>query len=131
MSNDLITLFNDTFNTDLLRCIISSPRRRSQEIKKVIIRPIIVKDEVLMQFEYHHEKKVTHENLRPEDTAEKAFSLVNDCFKQINIFTATEEIQVLASKADNPRIKAPQKSKRRCSIRNNCVLQHRRQEHFS
>lgn len=105
MSNDLITLFSDTFNTDLLRCIISSPRRRSQEIKKVIIRPIIVKDEVLMQFEYHHEKKVTHENLRPEDTAEKAFSLVSDHFKQINIFTATEEIQVLASKADNPRIK--------------------------
>ena len=113
MNNELLTLLNDVLNTSLIRCVISSPRRKSQEIKKVIVRPIIIKDELMMQFEYHYEKKVTHENIRPEiedgktygAAAEKAFSLVRDKFKQVNIFTADEEIQVLASRAEDPRIK--------------------------
>ena len=59
----------------------------------------------MFQAEYIYPKKVTHSNLDAAQALELSISLVEESFKQINIFNVDEEIQILASKADNPRIK--------------------------
>lgn len=99
------TLLNDTLNQKLRKCILSSPRKKSQECKKVVVRPVIMKRKLIFQFEYHHEKKVLHENLSHYDANTRIKELLESSFKQINIFTSDEEIHVLASKPDRPHIK--------------------------
>ncbi len=101
----LETLFSGLFCGDgPIRMIFSDKRRKSIEEKKVTIRPVKVGDSVLFQVEYTFEKKVTHENLDATGAEKLANRLVLEKFKQINIFTQAEDIQVLASKPEKARI---------------------------
>lgn len=107
----LVTLFKEIFaveNPDTadghLKAVFSGKRRKSLEYNKVTMRPVILGDRLVYQAEYSFPKKVTHTNLEAADAVSTALRLVEEDFKQVNIFTASEEIQVLASKPQNPRI---------------------------
>ena len=86
----------------LVRMIFSNKRKKSLEYNKVTIRPVKLSGQMMYQVEYTYEKKVTHENLDPDVIFDKAMELVTNEFKQVNIFTATEDIQILASKPTKP-----------------------------
>ncbi len=89
---------------DLIKIIFSNKRKKSIEYNKVTIRPIILQEKKVFQIEYSFDKKVTHENMDQDNSFEKAFVLLRDYFKQVNIFTSKEDIQILASKLEKPRI---------------------------
>ena len=91
-------------DNQLLKIIFSNKRKKSEECNKVSMRPVILKSELLYQVEYHFEKKVTHENLKPREAVKLSMALVEEKFKQVNVQTMSEEMQVLASKADKPKI---------------------------
>lgn len=95
----------DSFDDgQLIRMIFSARRRKSLAYTKVTIRPVELSGRRMFQAEYTFEKKVTHENLSAEDALAKALSLVQQDFKEVNIFTASEDIQILASKPEKARI---------------------------
>ena len=58
----------------------------------------------MYQAEYQYEKKVTHRNISAFEAVDFAMAAVADDFKQVNILTETEDIQILASKPSKPRI---------------------------
>ena len=98
-------LFANVFYNDKpVKMIFSNKRRKSLEYSKVTVRPIMSGDEIKYQAEYTYEKKATHKNFGADEAVEFCLNLVIEDFKQANIFTVTSDIQVLASKADNPRI---------------------------
>lgn len=98
-------LFENIFFEDKpVKLIFSSKRRKSLEYSKVTIKPISSKDEPLYQAEYTFEKKVTHTNFPATSGAEFCLALIENDFKQANIFTNTRDIQILASKPENPKI---------------------------
>lgn len=98
-------LFENIFFEDKpVKLIFSSKRRKSLEYSKVTIKPIFSKDEPLYQAEYTFEKKVTHTNFPATAGAEFCLALIENDFKQANIFTNTRDIQILASKPENPKI---------------------------
>ena len=68
------------------------------------MRPVLMGDKLIYQAEYTYPKKVTHTNLEPSEACKLALSLVQEHFKQVNIFLNGEEIQVLAAKPENPHI---------------------------
>ena len=82
----------------------SAKRKKSLEYSKVTFRPVKIGVEIMFQAEYTYEKKVTHNNLDSEGAFAEAKRLLAEDFKQINIFTVSEDIQVLASKPAKPRI---------------------------
>lgn len=101
--NPLEKRFADVFaDGQLVRMIFSNKRKKSLEYNKVTIRPVKLSGQVMYQVEYTFEKKVTHENLDTDAVFGKAMDLVTNEFKQVNIFTATEDIQILASKPTKP-----------------------------
>ena len=98
-------LFEDIFNgSNLVRMVFSAKRKKSLEYSKVTFRPVKIGVEIMFQAEYTYEKKVTNNNLDSEGAFAEAKRLLAEDFKQINIFTASEDIQVLASKPAKPRI---------------------------
>ena len=89
---------------ELIRMIFSGKRRKSTPCNKVTLRPLQVSGKYVFQAEYTFDKKVTHENLAAKEAAALALRLVCENFKQVNIFTLSEDIQVLAAKPEKPRI---------------------------
>lgn len=92
-------------NSDsLIRIVFADKRRKSIEYKKVTMRPVSIKGEYMYQAEFHYDKKVTHRNISCFEGVSFAEKLIDEDFKQINILTETEDIQILAAKPDRPRI---------------------------
>ncbi len=101
----LETLFTKIFQEkELIKMVFSGKRKKSLEYNKVTIRPVKIENVLQYQAEYTYEKKVTHKNLSKIDACCLAGQLVAEHFKQINIFTLSEDIQILASKISTPRI---------------------------
>ena len=90
-------------NRTLVKMIAGNRRKKSLEYTKVTIKPVVIKNEYQYQAEYSYDKKVTHLNIPASEILSFAMALLDD-FKQFNIFTTSSEVQVLASKADNPRV---------------------------
>lgn len=86
------------------KIVFGGKRKKSLEYSRVTMRPLLLGEKLAYQAEYTYPKKVTHTNLTPAEACRLAISLVAEDFKQVNIFTEAEEIQVLASKPENPRI---------------------------
>ncbi|MBN7772916.1 class I SAM-dependent methyltransferase [Clostridium aminobutyricum] len=106
--NKLTELLDEIFDDDraelLNKMIFGNLRKKSTLYKKVTIRPILLQGKPLFQAEYHYEKKVIQKNLDWFEANELAQQLIQEDFKQINIQTAHEDIQVLAAKPETPKI---------------------------
>lgn len=104
----------------LVRGIFSNRRKKSEECRKITVKPVLLKGVYCYQAEYSYEKKVTHKNISEEDFVSFTNELL-DTYKQVDISTETADISVLASKPENPRIKAKQKEKEEASLLHNKV----------
>ena len=101
----MIDLLKDIFDNDILvKLILSAPRKKSQEVKRIVIRPVIIGTGMMYQAELHFVNKVTHINMSSFEAADFTFDSVNSDFKQVNIFTTENDIQILANKPASPRI---------------------------
>ena len=108
----------------LVKIILSGRRRKSIQYSKVTVRPVDIKGELMFQAEFHFEKKVTHRNIPYYEAVDFITSEMGDNFKQANILTETEDIQILASKVDRPRIT------RRKAARKSAGLSHDKRKHY-
>ena len=79
-------------NTD--KIIISKPASKSSEYKKIVIE----KKAAFYQISRYTEKQVFHENIVPEQLAEKGLALTQAQFQQVNAWTAKQEYTLLISK---------------------------------
>ncbi len=88
----------------LIKIIFAGKRRKSIEYRKITLRPVSIKGEYMYQAEFHYDKKVTHQNIPYYEGIDFACNIIENDFKQINILTEDEDIQILASKPDKPKI---------------------------
>ena len=88
----------------LIKIILAGKRKKSLQYKKITVRPVDIKGEYMYQAEFHFDKKVTHENIPYYEAIDFVAEKIRDAFKQVNILTETEDIQILAAKPDKPRI---------------------------
>lgn len=88
----------------LIRIIFAGKRKKSTEYKKVTLRPVTIKGEYMYQAEYHYDKKVTHRNIPFFEGMDFACGIIKSDFKQINILTENEDIQILAANPERPKI---------------------------
>ena len=91
-------------NGKLIKVIFAGKRKKSLEYKKVTLRPVTIKGEYMYQAEYRYDKKVTHRNIPYYEGIDFACNIIENDFKQINILTENEDIQILAAKTDKPKI---------------------------
>lgn len=103
--NRFTELLDSVFsNRTLIHGVFGSPRKKSALCRKVSLRPILLRDQLSYQAEYHYEKKVTHENLTETEAQALCLRLLTEEFKQLNLFSCDADYQILASKPERPRI---------------------------
>ncbi|QIB69101.1 SAM-dependent methyltransferase [Aminipila butyrica] len=101
----LMDLLRQVFYKEtIVKITVGNSRKKSDPCKKVTLRPLLLQGQQVYQAEYHFEKKVTHENLPLEEALLLCGRLMSESFKQLNIQTADQDIQVLAAKPENPKV---------------------------
>ena len=83
-------------NNTFIRCIWSNPRIKDQ-YQKIIMKPILIKDELIIQLAKTKDNKEYHENVQPKDLSSKIAEIYG-CYKQIQLYTATQDYQCLINK---------------------------------
>ena len=85
------------FNKELIQATISQPRLKSNDIKRVKIKPIELKGVYHIQIEYQFERILKHENVLLNEFI-NTFDLLLQQFRQIHGQFMNENIQVQLSK---------------------------------
>ena len=103
----------------LILAVFSAPRKKSDPVRKVSLRPVVIKGALHYQAEFSFEKKVTHENLLPAEVERFCADLLYDQFKQANVFSTEADYTVLANKPDHEKIIRKSPSKKMGSLTHN------------
>lgn len=122
--DEFITLLNDVLNEKtLIRCIWSNPRTKDH-YQKIVLKPIELKKELMLQLAKTKDNKEYHENISFSDAVSK---ISNDCigFKQIQLYTSQNDYQCLVSKKGQLHIK-----KKAPSMSLPTSLSHNRQKQY-
>ena len=93
---NLIKKIQERISVQLIHMTISNPRTKGG-VKKIIIRPVQLKNDIYFQKSAYEEKKVFHENLTMENCQEQISTLLEE-FKQVELLTETERLTGLISK---------------------------------
>jgi len=89
----------------LVSALLSSPRNTvSKPVRKVDVKPIIVKQILLYQFSYFDGSRVTHRNLDGEASIIEITSLLSDTFRLCDMHAASANIHVRVSKSGDTSI---------------------------
>ncbi|WP_099467278.1 class I SAM-dependent methyltransferase [Konateibacter massiliensis] len=94
---ELITLLNKCLDAELIRIIISSPKE-SEGPSKIVVRPILLRDELWFQETIYVGTKVLHKNYKVEFMQEEIVNNITKNFKQLQLEHNEMNATVLVSK---------------------------------
>lgn len=97
-------LLEEILNIDLINIIISNPRKNN-EVLKVKIRPVMLKEQLKFQMTRYVGTKVLHMNMDQKDMAFEIIQYLTCDFRQLQAQTRRENITVLVSKKGKITIK--------------------------
>lgn len=103
---------------------ISQPRMKSDELKRVRMKPVELRGELHIQFEYQFERVLNHENI-PLDELQGKLKELLECFRQVHAEFSNEKIHVQISK----KFKVMWKSEQTESVKV-ADLSHNRQKNY-
>jgi len=90
----------------LHQVILSSPKEKADSsAKKIIVRPVQLKQGLYYQFESYYANKVLHENVPSSETAKKLMLLMKDHYKQTHIKQKECQLHILTNKQGKLTIK--------------------------
>ncbi|MDO4555837.1 MAG: SAM-dependent methyltransferase [Lachnospiraceae bacterium] len=121
---NLTEQIRERISVHLIHMTISNPRQKGG-IRKVVVRPVLLKKELYFQKSSYDEKKVYHENLTQEQCREQIMELLFP-FRQVELVTETERLTALISKKG----KATLKIKKEQNCRKAEELSHNRQKKY-
>ena len=96
MINEWKEILVDCMDQHLAKIIISGPRKKDS-VRKIEIRPVLLKEQLVFQASAYTEKQVQHYNLTEEEVYEKVAGWMEG-FRQLEVLHAKKQVQVLVSK---------------------------------
>lgn len=102
-------------NKNITKCIFSN-MKGDYEYTKIIIKPLIIKNNFIYQFEQFKNNKAYHSNLTVEESIQKISTIIEN-FYQYVVFTTEADIQIIRGKKDF-------NMKSTCNQKEICSLEH-------
>ena len=93
--------FSDLIKEAVYKLIISKPRKKDSEYKKIVVE----KKDSFYQIAKYTEKQVFHENVALSDIAVRCVALTDGVFAQVNAWSSDYEYYILISKKGSPTMK--------------------------
>lgn len=99
----------------ILGATASNPRVRDGEgMKKLRVRPVLIKEELFYQEERYAGTKVYHQNLRPDALPDLLASVMTMDFRQLELETERHRVTVLVSKKGNAMVREKLTASQEC-----------------
>jgi len=115
-------------NQNLISAILSGIRNKESAYQRIEIRPLLIKGQYALQFEYQYDKKVIHSNLTAAEALEKMTHMIFEDFKQCILYSMEADYQILVSKKQKVTILKKKASKSLDSLSHNRDKQYLLQE---
>lgn len=112
------------FDKEPYKIVVSKPAKKSQEDKKI---NILLKSDYY-QLERYTATQVFHENLKTEQVMERLGKVLGEQFFQMNLWSESEEVQVLVSKKGAYNLK--KKSLKKEDAKPQARREHNRTKHY-
>ena len=95
---------------NLVHATISQPRQKSNELKRIKLKPVEIKGQYMIQLENQFERILKHENVTLEQMEMKLDHIFND-FRQMHAQFTDETVQIQLSKKNKVFWKSDKKEK--------------------
>lgn len=92
-----VQLLNIIDRNEIESAVISSPLKKSSDITKIKIEPVMLKGKLKYRFAYYEGQKVIHKNIDRENVFDEIIAVMEEGFKQCSI-TANKHCTVLMNK---------------------------------
>ena len=115
MDSNIVKAFEQYINEKLEQVILSNSTDPDR-IKKVKIRPVLIKGDVLYQITEYCGQKVLHQNVTRTEVLEKLEEWFTGLFKQAQISAKDASVTILVSKKGKATIKIKNKTQKGDSI---------------
>jgi len=126
--NDIKDIILETSDEHLIQMVLSNPVDREQ-VSKIKIRPVIIKDKLLFQMSSFVGTKVLHDNLEKEALADTICAMLPSKFLQMEIDGKTIRVTVLLNKKGTITIKKKNKTVSD-NLKTNQSLKHNREKQY-
>ena len=100
-------LIEKILQQQLITATISQPRMKSNEIKRIKLKPLMLKNIYHIQIEYQYERILKHDNIQMADFPSKLEAIFED-YRQAHIDFIEEKVQVQLSKKNKVLWKSEQ-----------------------
>jgi Cyclopropane fatty acid synthase and related methyltransferases len=121
---ELKQLLNEIVNVDLLSIVISDSKNKD-EISKIKIRPILIKNNIIYQASLQKKEKVYHENHEKFELIKEILNWLETYFKQMQIETKNLSGTVLISKKGKVTIKT-----KAAAVKKTIALAHNKKKEY-
>ena len=122
MNHEIISeLLSHIKNNNLAKITFSNIRNKELELDKVIAKPVNIKNDINIQFEYRYKRIIKHENIITTD-ADKIKIMLEELFslaKDISVITSDEIINIKISKKFKVSINKKKTEKKDISFEHN------------
>lgn len=86
------TFLTEAFGGGLVSAVLTDTRQRREDgLRRVTIRPVLLRGKAMYQFEYQFAQKVQHRNLEASEAEALALTLLTETFRQGRFRTAAGE----------------------------------------
>ena len=126
--HQLIKRIENSLNKDLLGITISNPRKAG-EIRRYVIRPVLIREKLMYQLAAYTATQVFHENLTGGQLCGRLSEILPD-YKQVLMQTASADIQALINKKGKAAIKITPRLKNEASVIKVRDLSHNRKKNY-
>lgn len=113
-------LFEEVMTNRLIQWTISNPRKKSEPIKRKVIRPVIINGGMMFQIESFTKEQAFHENIDVDRLLVVLEEILKEqAYRQCDIFTEDKDFHVLINKKGDMTVKKNKASKKPVTLTHN------------
>lgn len=103
---------------ELVTATISQPRSKSSDLRRVKLKPVLLKETYHIQFEYQYERVMKHKNLQRDEAMQELVALL-DSFRQGHFQLKSSDVQFQLSKKFKVTFKERQTTAKQVQLTHN------------
>ncbi|MCR5604577.1 MAG: SAM-dependent methyltransferase [Lachnospiraceae bacterium] len=120
----------DNLSEELKSITVSRPRNKDNPVKKMKVRPIMLKKELYFQLTSYRGTKVIHENLKKEMLIDVLFNILSEDYAQLDMETENMTAAALINRKGNVNLKIKNKDEKNKASDNSPRLMHNRSKNY-
>ncbi len=103
-------VLEEIIHNNIDKVILSNPKSKESQYKKIVIRKIMLKEEIYYQFEMFTQTQAFHENVTERDCLHKLEIYLTEMFKQCDAYTEVKNYVIKISKKGKMMVSSKQVS---------------------